>query len=185
MNQAFYDTLAVDIGRVLTTGPKAEEALNALERWEPSQGTTGGDEGNPSEIPTGVDAIPTLNHDALLASARGRWRMPIALQRQDFEAVFRMKAGVAVSVEDVLATIHAGTFQTAASLARFYGKRHSWVNSLMWFCLREKLVSDTATWHAYFPKRPPTKKPRQRKHKPTYSGPVEPFTLPPLDEESD
>lgn len=169
MDQSFYHTLAETMGRVLTTGPERTARLAAIpDAWE-------------EELVVGTPHIPTQDHDPLLSSARGRWRMPLALQRKDFEAIFAMKERRVVPVEEVLADLRAGKFSTAAAMARYYGKPSSWVGSFMWFCLREKLVTDTATFHNYFLKRPATKKPRQRKPKPVHSGTAEPFRLPSLD----
>lgn len=131
----------------------------------------------------GAAAIPTLEHDTLLASARGRWRMPPALQRRDFERVFQAKDRTA-SFDSTLARIRAGHFRTAGALARYFGKAHSWTGSLMWLCLREKLVSDTATWHSYFPNRPKTRGLRRRQ-KPARSFASYTFSLPPLDDDDD
>lgn len=107
--------------------------------------------------PYGADNIPTLDgSDSLLASVRVRWRRPKALQRKDFELVFRCQARAVVTLEDVLARLRAGIFNTQADLARYYGKQPYWVSSLMYCCLREGLVEDMKTWQAYFPKKRPS-----------------------------
>lgn len=185
MDHSFYSELAVDPGRVLTTGPKANAMLDALEEpWT-------GDDPTP--------ATPTLDHDPLLSSARGRWRMPLTLQRADFERTFAMKERRVVTAEEVLADLRAEKFATPAAMARYYGKRHNWTGSLMWFCIREKLVNNTGEWGTLFPKRPAAKKQRQSKATQRSNAPAtqgsasltaqerltQPFSLPPLDGEEE
>jgi hypothetical protein len=144
MDQSFYSTLSETIGRVLTTGAERTARLAAIpDAWDEED----------AGLIVGTPHIPTQDHDPLLNSVRGHWRRPLTLQRKDFEARFAMKERRVVPVEEVLADIRAGKFATAAAMARYYGKPPSWVGSFMWFCLREKLVSDTATFHGYFPKR--------------------------------
>lgn len=107
----------------------------------------------PTIKPSGAAAIPTLDADSLLASVRGRWRHPPTLQRKDFEAVFRQQARAVVPLDEVLAQLRAGSFNTQADFAKYYGKAPSWTRSLMWCCLRDGLVADVKTWKAYFPKK--------------------------------
>lgn len=130
---------------------------------------------------SGAAMIPTLDHDTLIAGVRrGHWRMPPALQRQDFARTFRAKDHAA-TFDSVLAKIRAGHFRTAGELARWAGKPHNWTGSLMWLCIREKIVSDTATWHSYFPNRRKTHGAR-RQHRPMRSLDAYTFSLPPLDD---
>jgi hypothetical protein len=139
----------------------------------------------------GAYNIPTCDNDPLLASVsrRGRWQRPLALQRKDFETTFSMKERRVVPVEEVLIKLRAGHWPNKAALARYYGKLHSWTNSFKWFLIRERHLASTGEWDALFPKRPATKKPRQRQATaPRHSGPIAPaslaapFKLPALDE---
>lgn len=107
----------------------------------------------------GSKAIPTAEHDTLLDSVRGRWRRPLTLQRKDFETTFASRERRVVPVEEVLADLRAGKFQTAASLARYYDKAHSWTGSLKWFLLRNELLNNTGEWDKFFPA---AKKPKQK-----------------------
>jgi len=165
VNQAFYDNLTETMSRVLTTGPERMARLVSMpDPWAPSETTL---EASPS-LPTseaaavesgwvvGTPHIPTSDHDTFLAGIRraGHWKMPPALTREDFERRFASKARAIVTLEMFLADLRAGKFPTAASLAKCYGKAHTWTRSLMFCCMREGLVSDIKTWHSYFSKRP-------------------------------
>jgi hypothetical protein len=200
INRFLTHELPGELANVLTTGEnwKAMQALP--DPWEeepphsapppplpPAEDTAWMIKGGPLVV-GGAAAIPTQDHDTLLDSLRGRWKRPLTLQRKDFEARFAMKERRVVPVEEVLADLRAGKHATVAAMARYFGKPSSWVGSFMWFLIREKLVSDTATFHGYFHKRPASKKPRQRKAEPVHSSPVnaaEPFRLPSLDDDAD
>jgi hypothetical protein len=205
INSFLTHDLPGELANVLTTGEnwkamqaipdpwEEEEPLHSapppppLPRDEPSEDTAWMTKGGPLVV-GGAAAIPTQDHDSLLSSVRGRWKRPLTLQRKDFEARFAMKERRVVPVEEVLADLRAGKHATVAAMARYYGKPSSWIGcSFMWFLIREKLVSDTATFHGYFPKRPASKNPRQRMPKPSTqpSGSPEPFRLPSLDDETD
>lgn len=160
---------------------------NLPEPWEPAEEPT---QKRPSEasrypasVPLGVAAIPTLEHDTLLASTRPAWRRPPTLQLADFERVVRAKGHSFVSM---LALIRAGHWKTGTAMARFFGKPSTWANQVMWFCLRAGYVTDTATFRGYFPKRRITASALPlRRRRVMRKGPVEPFSFPPLDSPDD
>lgn len=180
----FYPTPAHDLANVLTTG-HALAKLTALPHPWPEHEDLEGMGVGVCKSPT---AIPTLANDSLLTSVRGRWRMPRALTRSDFERTFRAKEHAA-TFESVLALVRAGTWSTQAAMARHYGKPAYWVRSLMWCALREHCVTDYATWQRYFTERPKRSATNRKRRTPTYkaspsdAGASEPFRLPDLDAE--
>jgi hypothetical protein len=168
INNYLDHELAGDLTNVLCTG-EARRMLDALPNPWPEDAPKPVEESKPvgdvswllkggSLVVGGAGAIPTADHDTLLAGVRGHWRRPLALQRGDLERTFSMRARAKTTVEDILALLRAGHWPTKDAMARDYGKSHSWTGSVMWFCIREKLVKDTGTWDAIFPAAKPKRK---------------------------
>jgi hypothetical protein len=137
MDDQFYTTLATDIGRVLTTGPKAEAMLVALERYESPRTSAGASQTDDDE-----EALLPL---ALRTKARGpaenmgNWcARNIAEARAPFEPW-----------EEILSGVKAGQWKTQKELAATHHKPAQWVTALKRVVVAQGVMS-RAEWEACF-----------------------------------
>lgn len=126
MDNEFYTKLATDIGRVLTTGPRAEAMLGALE--------------DPWDEESGVLLPPALRPPAQRPPNMTDWRIAKEkAARKPFEPHW----------EEILGRVRRREFKTQKLLAAAYQKPAAWASQLKKVSLTQKALT-TDEWTACF-----------------------------------
>lgn len=125
MNQSFYDTLAVDLARVITTGPRAEAMLGALEDpWS--------DDAGESE----AFLHPAFRTPPQRPPNMGDWHQAV---RAPFEPW-----------DEILGRVKALEFKTQKELAAAYHKPAKWVTQFKKVAFAQHVMTK-AEWESFFP----------------------------------
>lgn len=124
-NDDFYTELAVDLGRVLTTGPRAETMLNALaDPWEDEE-----------------DLVPpTLQAPAQRPANMGDWiEANEEAARKPFQPYW----------DEIIGRVKAREFTTQKQLAATYRKPATWASQFKTIALKQKALT-REEWDASF-----------------------------------
>lgn len=128
MDNEFYTTLAVDIGRVLTTGPRAEAMLGALA--DPWSDDAEESEFLPPALRSPAQRPPNMT-DWLIAKEKAA--------RKPFEPHW----------DEILRRVRRREFKTQKLLAAAYRKPATWASQFKTVALKQKALT-TEEWGACF-----------------------------------